>query len=294
MPINHTSSELWRTEFMGCQRFFFWCSCIFLSSRAWENLIFLNSRINWSETIWHIFVPSRHRFPMGFVKADCELSAQRWQPKYMPGWNADWTTGAVASVETIDALCDEWVDHPVLVVQRDTFANFFHDRFVSLPVKTSLRIFQKFHAFSVHPSPNWFSLQRGFLQCVHRHGCIRMEGRRQSDLPHRPISQGTFLVNSKHGAQFTFMRYSLLMSVIFFLKLLWLSTDERVLNCCPAISIHLSVYRDMWSDVFSPKGKFTDIAEDKASTLTTMTAWDLRNTFGQKVSKHNSNKEVSE
>ena len=87
---------------------------------------------------------------MGFVKADCELSGQRWQPKYMPGWNADWTTGAVASIETIDAFCDEWVDHPVLVVQRDTFANFFHDRFVSLPVKTSLRMIQKCHAFSVH------------------------------------------------------------------------------------------------------------------------------------------------
>jgi hypothetical protein len=23
--------------------------------------------------------------------------------------------------------CDEWVEHPVLLVQRDTFANFFHD-----------------------------------------------------------------------------------------------------------------------------------------------------------------------
>ena len=25
-------------------------------------------------------------------------------------------------------VCDEWIEHPVLVVQRDTFANFFHDR----------------------------------------------------------------------------------------------------------------------------------------------------------------------
>jgi hypothetical protein len=25
-------------------------------------------------------------------------------------------------------LCEQWVDHPVLVRQRDTFANFFHDR----------------------------------------------------------------------------------------------------------------------------------------------------------------------
>ena len=57
----------------------------------------------------------------------------------MPGWNADLTTGAVQSVAAIDGglggaveaaavVCDEWVDHPVLLVQRDTFANFFHDR----------------------------------------------------------------------------------------------------------------------------------------------------------------------
>ena len=25
------------------------------------------------------------------------------------------------------AVCEEWVSHPVLVTQRDTFANFFHD-----------------------------------------------------------------------------------------------------------------------------------------------------------------------
>ena len=25
-------------------------------------------------------------------------------------------------------LCEQWIDHPVLVQQRDTFANFFHDR----------------------------------------------------------------------------------------------------------------------------------------------------------------------
>ena len=82
---------------------------------------------------------------MGFVKANCELNDQRWQPKYMPGWNADWTTGAVASVETTsDAFCDEWVDHPVLVVQRDTFANFFHDRYVPfLQKKTNLRMLSK-------------------------------------------------------------------------------------------------------------------------------------------------------
>lgn len=87
------------------------------------------------------------------MKAACLLSDQWWQTKYMPGWNADWTTGAMANVAAIrskdvvgvrdssskgeatsnaEAICDEWVDHPVLIVQRDTFANFFHDRFVAI------------------------------------------------------------------------------------------------------------------------------------------------------------------
>jgi len=30
-------------------------------------------------------------------------------------------------VSSEDLKCDEWVDHPVLLVERDTFANFFHD-----------------------------------------------------------------------------------------------------------------------------------------------------------------------
>lgn len=47
----------------------------------------------------------------------------------MPGWNLDWTTNAVEFVgEGISADdCDEWVEHNVLVVERDTFANFYHD-----------------------------------------------------------------------------------------------------------------------------------------------------------------------
>ena len=46
----------------------------------------------------------------------------------MPGWNQDWTTKAVSFVgEGRAAECGEWVSHNVLVVQRDTFANFYHD-----------------------------------------------------------------------------------------------------------------------------------------------------------------------
>lgn len=59
----------------------------------------------------------------------------------MPGWNADLTTGAFLSTGTSTAaanadsastvgtadVCHTWVEHPVLLTQRDTFANFFHD-----------------------------------------------------------------------------------------------------------------------------------------------------------------------
>lgn len=102
------------------------------------------------------------------MKADCDVNPALWVPASMPGWNADWTTGALMTVPSIDigvnrsgghskegrggskdlegrggsreedkdgvqgVTCDEWVDHPVLIVQRDTFANFFHDRFLTL------------------------------------------------------------------------------------------------------------------------------------------------------------------
>lgn len=46
------------------------------------------------------------------------------------GWNADWVYNGmkILDVQQRQAIhCDEWIDHPVLIVQRDTFANFFHD-----------------------------------------------------------------------------------------------------------------------------------------------------------------------
>ena len=45
--------------------------------------------------------------------------------------------------------------------------------------------------------------------------------------------------------------------------------------------------RDMWSEVFSPKGP-------DGIALKAMDAWDLRNSFGQKKSEYNRNKEVIE
>ena len=79
------------------------------------------------------YVDTRHmdqpyvKFPMGFVQASCEHKPQYWVDAVMPGWNAQWTTQATSFVDSASLQCDEHVAHPVLIVQRDTFANFFHD-----------------------------------------------------------------------------------------------------------------------------------------------------------------------
>lgn len=91
-----------------------------------------------------MFIKIYIRFPKGFVKSSCIPDEELWQSKFMPGWNEDWTVNALEIVSAVhteingsttkrvldhkEVICDEWVDHPVLVVQRDTFANFFHDR----------------------------------------------------------------------------------------------------------------------------------------------------------------------
>jgi hypothetical protein len=79
------------------------------------------------------YVSSKHRyqpyvkFPRGFVRGACSPDPELWKPDYMPGWNNDWTTGAFEEVKSDNVNCDLWVEEPVIVDQRDTFANFFHD-----------------------------------------------------------------------------------------------------------------------------------------------------------------------
>eukprot|EP01036_Dinobryon_divergens_P033044 gene33044-42754_t len=66
-------------------------------------------------------------YPAGFVTAKgCHPDQSLWTPRFFPGWNNDWTTRATTFGDG-EVECDERVDHRVLVVQRDTFANFFHD-----------------------------------------------------------------------------------------------------------------------------------------------------------------------
>ena len=85
------------------------------------------------------YVNTRHNkqpyipFPKGFIAGKClPLPTSGWVDSKMPGWNADLTTKSFASSPYSedsgdDLHCDEWIDHKVIVLQRDTFANFFHD-----------------------------------------------------------------------------------------------------------------------------------------------------------------------
>lgn len=95
------------------------------------------------------YVDTRHNdqpyvpFPLGFVRADCEVIPELWKDKFMPGWNMQWTTGAMETLSPDKAVeCDEWVEHQVLIVQRDTFANFFHDSEDFVNVFLALAILQ--------------------------------------------------------------------------------------------------------------------------------------------------------
>ena len=66
--------------------------------------------------------------PRGTIAASCNVRSEHWDPKYYPGWNADWVTGAVdAGAYSASAICDETWHEKALLIQRDTFANFFHD-----------------------------------------------------------------------------------------------------------------------------------------------------------------------
>ena len=45
------------------------------------------------------------------------------------GWNEDWRKAFVELPGSSDSEleCDVWVEEPTLILQRDTFANFFHN-----------------------------------------------------------------------------------------------------------------------------------------------------------------------
>lgn len=82
------------------------------------------------------YVTTRHaqqpyiHFKKGFVSTlyGCSADREYMKEKYHPGWNSDWTVNGLQTTSpTSPSECAVWVDHPVLIDQRDTFANFFHD-----------------------------------------------------------------------------------------------------------------------------------------------------------------------
>lgn len=80
------------------------------------------------------YVDTRHMkqpypdFPRGFIKGACDLVPGEWRADLMPGWNVDLSVNAFEPISgKLEDICSEWIDHPVLLTERDTFANFFHD-----------------------------------------------------------------------------------------------------------------------------------------------------------------------
>ncbi|KAH8071399.1 hypothetical protein JL721_4375 [Aureococcus anophagefferens] len=81
------------------------------------------------------YVDSKHQqqhskiaYRKGTLAADCTTDKEVWQSKHFPGWNVNWFN---AFEQTDDLQCDVWdcvwEENPTLIVERDTFANFFHN-----------------------------------------------------------------------------------------------------------------------------------------------------------------------
>lgn len=76
------------------------------------------------------YVDSRHqqqhskiKYSKGTWAGTCSTTNE-WQAKHFPGWNVNWFHG-FQSVN--DLQCDVHESAPTLIIERDTFANFFHD-----------------------------------------------------------------------------------------------------------------------------------------------------------------------
>lgn len=87
-----------------------------------------------TEDIIRKYVSSNHmaqpypKFRPGFILGDCAPKDGLWKSSLMPGWNSDLTVGAYRRVSDAEEVaCSAWIEHPVLMQERDTFANFFHD-----------------------------------------------------------------------------------------------------------------------------------------------------------------------
>lgn len=86
------------------------------------------------------YVDSRHnqgyskvKWSRGTLAGQCHPNAEAgWRKELFPGWNENWFK-AFEQLPPSDPIapdspaCDVWEDTPTLIVERDTFANFFHN-----------------------------------------------------------------------------------------------------------------------------------------------------------------------
>ena len=66
---------------------------------------------------------SKIKYSKGTLASDCEPDKKLWKAEYFPGWNVNW----FHSFEQKRPTCDITIKEPSLIVERDTFANFFHN-----------------------------------------------------------------------------------------------------------------------------------------------------------------------
>lgn len=79
----------------------------------------------------HEVLPYIH-YPKGFIRSTCQQNPTNFIKDTLPGWNYDLVMGGLENIQSLDLSsnlysCEKWIDHNVLIIQRDTFANFFHD-----------------------------------------------------------------------------------------------------------------------------------------------------------------------
>jgi hypothetical protein len=88
-----------------------------------------------TDAILEQYISSKHssqpyiKYSHGAFAGTCDLNQELWQKRNFPGWNLDWKEAftPLPGSSTSELECDAWIEEPTLLVQRDTFANFFHD-----------------------------------------------------------------------------------------------------------------------------------------------------------------------
>jgi len=86
------------------------------------------------------YVKSRHnqqhsklKWSKGTWGGTCSVDQNNggWEKKFFPGWNENWfnafSPGINGPISPDSDQCDVWEESPTLIVERDTFANFFHN-----------------------------------------------------------------------------------------------------------------------------------------------------------------------